>query len=208
MAYLSGYPDGLFRPNQNITRAEAAAIFTRILGVDSDSNLLIGDKYTDVDDEHWAAWAIKFVSDKGLFVGYPDGSFKPNQSITRAEFSTAVFKFLQLVKGINEIHFDEFTFEDSQGHWAENYIEQLTQLGFISGYPDGTFKPENKILRSETVALMNRALERGPLYEVPQVFEDVTDEHWAFYDIAEGSIDHSYMIDEDRREVLIEILEK
>ncbi|WP_423230878.1 S-layer homology domain-containing protein [Acetivibrio saccincola] len=207
-AYLSGYPDGLFRPNQNITRAEAAAIFARILGYNADSNLLIGNKYTDVDDSHWAAWAIKLTSDKGLFVGYPDGSFKPDQNITRAEFSTAVFKFLKLVRGISEVQFSEFTFEDAKGHWAENYIEQLTRLGYISGYPDGTFKPENKILRSETVALMNRALERGPLYGAPQIFEDVTEKHWAFYDIAEGALDHRYRIDEDKREVLVEILEK
>ena len=75
----------------------------------------------------------------------------------------------------------------------------------ILSYPDGTFKPENKILRSETVALMNRALERGPLYGAPQVFEDVTDEHWAFKDIAEGALDHSYMMEKER-EVLVEIL--
>jgi len=114
-----------------------------------------------------------FVSYKKLFTGYPDGSFKPNQNITRAEFS------------LKEEKIEKSKFGDTKGHWAQQFIEQLSDLGYINGYPDGTFKPNNNIKRSESVALINRAMGRGPLHGAPQVFEDVPQTHWAFKDIEE-----------------------
>ncbi|NLF43273.1 MAG: cell surface protein, partial [Bacteroidales bacterium] len=95
-SYLNGYPDGSFKPEKKITRAEAAVIFANLLGADENTKISgsIPD-YTDLDNDHWAAWAIRYVSSKNLFSGYPDGSFKPNRNITRAEFSTVVFKLLK-----------------------------------------------------------------------------------------------------------------
>ena len=94
MSYLRGYPDGTFRPERNITRAEAAVIFSKLLGADESITARLSDTYSDMKDDHWAAWAIKYASDLGLFVGYPDGTFKPDQNITRAEFATVVLLFL------------------------------------------------------------------------------------------------------------------
>jgi len=191
-AYLKGYPNGLFLPENNITRAEAATILAKLSGADI---TYTNDQmsFPDVEETHWALWAIKYSTDKGYFVGYTDGTFKPDQSITRAEFATIVYHFL----GIKDEHISNYKFEDVKGHWAQIYIEKLTELKYISGYPDGTFQPQSSIKRCESVAMLNRALNRGPLYGSLQIFPDVPKTHWAFKDIAEGALDHSYIMDGD-----------
>ncbi|ODM27875.1 hypothetical protein A7W90_17585 [Clostridium sp. Bc-iso-3] len=205
-SYLAGYPDKLFRPEKSITRAEAAVIFAKLMGANENTEIDYNVSYNDLDKSHWANWAIKFVSYKKLFTGYPDGTFKPNQNITRAEFSTVVFKLLASEKGLKEEKLEKFKFDDSKGHWAQQFIEQLSDLGYINGYPDGTFKPDNNIKRSESVALINRAMGRGPLYGAPQKFEDVPQTHWAFKDIAEGVLDHKFKLDSEGNEELMEII--
>ena len=97
-------------------------------------------------------------------------------------------------------------FDDAKGHWAES-IEKLSGVGYISGYPDGMIKPQNMIKRSESVALINRVLERGPLEKAPKTFPDVEESYWAFKDIAEGALDHVYKIDEDDLEIFVELVE-
>ena len=191
-AYLKGYPDGSFLPENNITRAEAATILAKLSGADI---TYVNDKisFPDVNETHWALWAIKYSTDKGYFVGYTDGTFKPDQRITRAEFATIVYKFL----GIDDKNINNYKFEDVKGHWAQVYIEKLSELKYISGYPDGTFQPQSSIKRCESVALLNRALKRGPLYGSAQIFPDVPETHWAFKDIAEGAFDHSYIMEGD-----------
>ena len=191
-AYLKGYPDGLFLPENNITRAEAATILAKLSGIDT---TYVNDRisYPDVKETHWALWAIKYCTDKGYFKGYPDGTFKPDQRITRAEFATIVYHFL----GIKDETIVSYKFEDVKGHWAQLYIEKLVELNCISGYPDGTFRPQASIKRCESVALLNRALKRGPLNGASQVFPDVPETHWAFKDIAEGALDHKYIMNGD-----------
>ncbi|NLF43272.1 MAG: S-layer homology domain-containing protein, partial [Bacteroidales bacterium] len=185
----------------------------KLLGANENTDSQFTGSYTDLKDNHWAAWAIKFTSRVGLFKGYPDGSFKPDQNITRAEFATVVLQFVIKVKGnaiqekLANIDISKPKFDDVKGHWAQENIEKLTALGYISGYPDGTFKPENKIKRSESVALINRVLERGPLEEAPKTFPDVEEAYWAFKDIAEGALDHVYYIDPNELEIFIRILE-
>ncbi|HOM03700.1 MAG TPA: cohesin domain-containing protein [Acetivibrio sp.] len=207
-SYLTGYPDKLFRPEKSITRAEAAVIFAKLMGANENTKIDYSISYNDLDSSHWAYWAIKFVSYKKLFTGYPDGSFKPNQNITRAEFSTAVFKLLVSEKGLEEKEIEKFKFDDVKGHWAQKFIEQLSDLGYINGYPDGTFKPNNNIKRSESVAMINRAMGRGPLHDAPQTFDDVPQTHWAFKDIAEGVLNHKYKLDQEGKEYLLEVIEK
>jgi len=202
-SYLNGYPDGTFRPENSITRAEAAVIFANLLEVDKNTQPKNNVSYNDLPDDHWAAWAIKYVSDLGLFSGYPDGTFKPNNSITRGEFSTVVFKFMKL----EEPEQLKNKFDDCIGHWAQKYIEKLSDSGYINGYPDETFKPQKSIKRAESVALINRALNRGPLYGVKENFPDVPSTYWAYGDIAKGAITHSYYIDEDGKEILLERLD-
>ncbi|TYQ16519.1 UNVERIFIED_CONTAM: S-layer family protein [Acetivibrio alkalicellulosi] len=205
-AYLRGYPDGTFRPENSITRAEAAVILAKLLGADENANYTSSIIYNDLDDRHWAVWAIEYVSEKELFKGYPDGTFMPNQNITRAEFATVIFKTIQIMDNIEERKIYDNIFTDTIGHWAQQFIEQLSDMGYINGYPDRTFKPNNMIKRSESVALVNRALERGPLYGAPIIFEDVTENHWAFRDISSGVLDYKYIIDDLNREMLVEIL--
>ncbi|RXE57914.1 S-layer homology domain-containing protein [Acetivibrio mesophilus] len=213
-AYLRGYPDGSFKPERNITRAEAAVIFAKLLGANESDAAEYTISYTDLSDTHWAAWAIKYASDKGLFKGYPDGSFKPDQNITRAEFATVVLEFLKIVKDqeiidkLAALDISVPKFDDSIGHWAQESIERLSRMGYISGYPNGTFQPQSFIKRSESVALINRALERGPLNEAPKTFPDVDESYWAFRDIAEGALDHKFIIKEDNIEVFLQIIEK
>jgi hypothetical protein len=202
-AYLNGYPDGNFKPENSITRAEAAVIFANLLEADKNTQPKNNISYTDLPNDHWATWAVKYVSDIGLFSGYPDGTFKPNNSITRAEFSTVVFKFMELEEPLQVKN----KFDDCAGHWAQKYIEKLSDSGYINGYPDGTFKPQNSIKRAESVALINRALNRGPLYGVKENFPDVPSTYWAYGDIAKGAITHRYYIDEEGREVLLEKLD-
>jgi hypothetical protein len=206
-SYLNGYPDGSFKPEKKITRAEAAVIFANLLGAD-ENTIITGSipDYTDLDNDHWAAWAIRYVSSKNLFSGYPDGSFKPNRNITRAEFSTVVFKLLKAAKDLKEEEIKDSKFKDTEAHWASQYIEQLAALGYINGYPDGTFMPDFNIKRAESVALINRALQRGPLKGATKTFPDVPETHWAFEDIAEGSIDHTFIKNSRGEETLKEIL--
>ena len=189
-AYVKGYPDGLFLPDNNITRAEAATILAKLSGADV-TYVNNSISFPDVKDTHWALWAIKYATDKGYFIGYTDGTFRPDQKITRAEFATIVYHFL----GIEDKNITKYKFDDVKGHWAQVYIEKLSELNYISGYPNGTFKPQSNIKRSESVALLNRALKRGPLYGTTQKFPDVPETHWAFRDIAEGALDHQYIMD-------------
>jgi len=195
-AYLSGYPDGYFKPENNITRAEAAAIFANILKSQDRGTAQNISSFSDVSENHWAYDAINYVATKGIFKGYPDGTFKPDQTITRAEFSVAVFRLLGL-----ELQTDAVSsFSDIKDHWAKEYINQLYRLGYIKGYSDGTFKPDSFIKRSECVALTNRALGRGPLSVKEQIFIDVPPTHWAYEEIAEGAMDHNSIIAEDGKE--------
>ncbi|HHV28733.1 S-layer homology domain-containing protein [Acetivibrio mesophilus] len=206
--FLKGYPGGLFKPENNITRAEAAVIFAKLLGADENSagkNSSIA--FDDLKDSHWAAWAIKYVAEENLFGGYPDGTFMPDKSITRAEFATVAYKFLEKLGKIEEVQDIEIQLKDIDGHWAQKYIKTLVAKGYIKGYPDETFRPQASIKRSESVALINRSLERGPLNGAVLDFQDVPANYWAYKDIAEGVIYHSYKIDENGQEVMVEKLD-
>ncbi len=193
-AYIKGYPDGSFRPAKNITRAEAAVIIANLL--EEGENSGYNTSYKDMDSSHWAAQAVGLATEEGILKGYSDNSFKPDRSMTRAEFATAVFRLLQKMKGLGATEAFESSLTDVKGHWAENYIERLAILGCIKGYPDGTFKPESTINRAEGVTLINRSLERGPLYGAEeQLFKDVGKSHWAFFDISEAAIEHDRTAD-------------
>lgn len=176
--YMKGYEDNSFRPDKNITRAEMATILANLdLAEKTESEDM---PFNDVDNKHWAAWAIKYVSEKGYFKGYEDNSFKPDNYISRAELAVVICKYLNYSE--NADYLNELT--DTKGHWAERYINMLTSKGFIKGYSDKTFKPNNKIKRSECTALINRALGLQ-MKGTPEIrFKDVDNKHWAFRDIA------------------------
>lgn len=159
IAYISGYPDGTVRPEANITRAEVAMIFYRLLKDDvRDTYRTDFVKFTDMSGKSWYTEAVATLANLGILTGYEDGTFRPNGNITRAEFATICAKFDERSETA------ESTFSDvAKAHWAYNAIISAAEKGWISGYPDGTFRPENKITRAETVSLVNRVLGRADL---------------------------------------------
>jgi hypothetical protein len=200
-AYIKGYPDKTFKPEKEVTRAEIAAMFARFMGLNVSTN--VTNSYKDVGSKHWAAGYIDAVSQYGIFQGYKDNTFHPNDPITRAELATTIFRYLKL----NNVTSTDFTFSDIEGHWARNYIEEIYRYKIIKGYEDGSlkpkFKPNNKIKRSEVVTMFNRMLYRGPLNGVEPQFPDVSKKHWAFGQIEESARDHKYTRNSDGSEQIV-----
>ncbi|HEY9061063.1 MAG TPA: S-layer homology domain-containing protein [Pseudobacteroides sp.] len=189
--YAVGYKDNTFMPESKITRAEVAAMLTRVLNIPEgtpDSKV-----YADIPQKHWAYGYIYAATNNGLFEGYVDGSFKPDAYITRAELSTALARYLKL----KNIPPAAFHFNDISKHWARNYIEEIYRLKLIEGYKDGTFIPDAPIKRVETVTIINRMLYRGPLNGAVIPFKDVKKDYWAYGHIAECSIDHYFTRNND-----------
>lgn len=195
--YVSGYDGNLFKPENQITRAEIAAMFARILDLDVSK----GDKqlYSDVPLNHWAAGYIKAVSEKGLFKGVSDNKFNPNGMLTRAELATAIFRYLQLNENI--VPFEKH-FTDVENHWAFKYIEEVYRLKLINGYENNIFLPNNKVKRSEAVTMLNKMLFRGPVSGAVSSFKDVSQKHWAVGQIEEAVKDHVYIRNSKGEEVL------
>ncbi len=175
--YMQGYEDKSFRPENKITRAEMAVILANLDGITKADKEYI--TFKDVSTKHWAAWAIAYATSKGYFKGYEDNTFRPGNYITRAELSVVLCKYLNY----NEIAVDASSFTDITGHWAEKYINILSSKGYIKGYSDKTFKPNNNVKRSECAALINRALGLEGLEDGENRFVDVDKKHWAYKDI-------------------------
>lgn len=169
--YIAGYPDHTFRPAKSMNRAEAAAILARLCklsGADS-------AKPDFKDADGWYNAAINDVVKAGYMKGYPDGSFKPDQPITRAEFAVILSHVLK----------DETTpspFKDTAGHWAKDAIDKAYAQGIIKGYGDNTFRPDALVSRAEAVAMANRTF-RLQKTVVENPFTDITSDHWAYNDI-------------------------
>ena len=158
-AYINGYADGTVRPTGNITRAEVATIFYRLLTDDSRKEIFkqSGD-LTDVDATAWYNNAVCTLTNAGVITGYSDKTFKPDAPITRAEFATIATRFYD--KATKTYDSDPYT--DVATSWARQYIDHAAELGIIHGYDDGSFKPENNITRAETATLVNNVLGRTP----------------------------------------------
>ena len=157
-AYLVGYPDGTVRPHSNISRAEVATIFFRLISDEYRAEIWSQENpFRDVALERWYNNSISTMANDGLLLGYGDGTFRPNKAITRAEFATIVSRFMNAtVTGDTEV------FSDVGGHWAAIAINSIAYGGWVNGYPDGTFRPDNLITRAETAAIINRIFVRIP----------------------------------------------
>ena len=156
-AYVVGYPDGMVYPQKNITRAEVATIFFRLLEDETrEANMTKSNGYNDMKDGAWYTCAVSTLSKMGIIKGYEDGSFKPDASISRAEFAAIAARF--------DPDGDKTpaTFSDVSSHWAKDEISIAANHGWIKGYEDGSFKPDQKITRAETMTLVNRVLKRLP----------------------------------------------
>lgn len=192
-AYIIGYPDGTVQPNGQITRAEATTIFFRLLTEESRSaNLTKINGYTDVASDAWYNTAVSTMTKAGIVDGYPDGTFRPDAPITRAEMAKIISLFAKLDKS-------ESRFSDIAGHWAEAYIRLAAGNGWIAGYPDGTFGPQRNITRAETATMINRVLDRVPSEEshllsrgVMQIWPDANPGDWFYLAMQEATNSHDY----------------
>lgn len=161
-AYVIGYPDGTVRPGGNVTRAEVATIFFRMLKDDAREKYWKTDnRYSDVKSTDWFNNAISTLSNMGIIDGYPDGTFRPNAGITRAEFAKIAVSFFK--DNVRETIGDRFS--DIHGKWYTEYVNLANELAIVNGYPDGTFRPDNKIIRAESMTIVNNTLRRTPCKE-------------------------------------------
>ena len=201
LAYIIGYPeDGSVRPSANITRAEVATIFFRLISdqhrVDVWSQT---NPFADVVLIDWFNNAISTLANDGLLMGYPDGYFRPNQSITRAEFATIVIR----VMGYSHVEKPGSSFNDISGHWAQNHIHTAHYLGWVQGYGDGTFRPDQAITRAEVAALVNRSLNRLPEHPgdlLPNMVtwpDNMNENAWYYLYIQEATNSHYHEMKAD-----------
>lgn len=191
--YMVGYKDATFRPNNNMTREEVAVMFSRLMVRRPIKGHIYNHNFKDLSNTRWSATAISYMNELGLIKGYPDGTFKPEKSITRAEFAAMATRFANLFGGGLQGFVDvPYT------HWANDVIAKAASAGWVSGYPDGTFKPENKITRAEVVSITNRMLTRRAdkdfitKHRSAILWFTDTPTHWAFYDIVEACNGHDY----------------
>ena len=197
-AYVVGYPDGMVYPQKNITRAEVATIFFRLLKDETrEANMTKSNSYNDMKDGAWYTCAVSTLSKMGIIKGYEDGSFKPDASISRAEFAAIAARF--------DPDGDKTpaTFSDVSSHWAKDEISIAANHGWIKGYEDGSFKPDQKITRAETMTLVNRVLKRLPetkddLHKDMKTWPDNQNESaWFYLAVQEATNSHYQNLKKD-----------
>lgn len=193
LAFLSGYANGTFEPDRNMTRAEVTTMFARLLAEKMAADQTYSNTFSDVAKSHWAANYIGYMQQFGIITGYADGSFRPDASVTRAEFAAIASRFEKLTEGTK-------SFSDvPSSHWAAKYINFAATRGWVNGYADGTFRPNNSITRAEVAAVTCRLLERNAdqsyirshLSEL-RAFTDVSESHWAYWYTMEAANGHDY----------------
>ena len=193
LAFLSGYANGTFEPDRNMTRAEVTTMFARLLTEKMAADQTYSNTFSDVAKSHWAANYIGYMQQFGIITGYADGSFRPDASVTRAEFAAIASRFERLTEGTK-------SFSDvPSSHWAAKYINFAATRGWVNGYADGTFQPNNSITRAEVAAVTCRLLERNAdqsyirshLSEL-RAFTDVNESHWAYWYTIEAANGHDY----------------
>ena len=191
-AYVIGYPDGKVHPEGNISRAETATIFFRLLKSDiRDGNLTADNEFSDVSDGQWHNKAISTMAKLGIVKGRRADRFDPDASITRAEFAAICARFN--TKPVE----NSGSFSDISGHWAENEIERAAAFGWISGYPDGTFHPDARITRAEAMTMINRVLCRMPqsesdLLDSMVTWPDNKRSDWHYLAVQEATNSHGF----------------
>lgn len=191
-AYLLGYEDGTVRPNGSISRAEVATVLFRLLKDDVRmQNLTKDNAYSDVPDTAWYAAAVSTLSKMGVISGYPDGTFRPNAPITRAEFAAMIARFDETAKSADT------PFTDISGHWAENAIGKAYGNGWVEGSSKTVFCPESNLTRAETATLLNRVLHRLPEKESDLLtnqiaWPDNPETFWGYLAIQEATNSHEY----------------
>lgn len=190
-AYMQGRGENQFWPDANITRAEVAMIFYRLL---RDQNVPITTTFSDVNADAWYADAVNTLASLGILNGYPDGSFRPDQSITRGEFATITARLAYSADTGVVVNFSDV----AENTWYYDNIQLNAYYGWVQGYPDGSFRPERNIARAEATKIVNymtgRIADRTAIDSGRGTrFEDVADMHWAFYHITEAATGHDFI---------------
>ena len=200
-AYIVGYPDSTVRPQDGITRAEVATIFFRLLTDETrNANSTKTNSYSDVAAGAWYNHAVSTLSAMGIVKGDSQGKFNPNAPITRAEFAAIAARF------DDKANTTAVDFSDIASHWAKNEISAAANNGWINGYTDGTFRPNNKITRAEAMTLVNRVLKRLPetaedLHNDMIKWSDNSDTSaWYYLAVQEATNSHYYDLKENKHE--------
>ncbi len=202
--YIIGYPDGTVRPENYITRAEVATIFFRMLTDESRARVWSqNNSFSDVSATDWFNNAVSTLENAGVIGGYSDGTFRPNEYITRAELVKIAVSFYGTSAG-KDTHFS-----DTSAHWANDFIEAAREMGFIDGYTDGTFRPDRLVTRAEAMKIINRTLDRIPhkdhLHKDMIVWSDNKNKNrWYYAEVQEATNSHIYIWD-DEHEVWVRI---
>lgn len=191
VSYIKGYPDGTFKPSNNVTRAEAAQMFATLLNSGTSFGTSSVTKFTDANNK-WYSPAVNYIAGKGLLSGYSDGTFKPDADITRAEFAQMISGYLKAG------YAGSANFKDVKGHWASDAIDKVFGNKAVEGYPDGTFKPNKTLTRAEAVTVLNAVFNRyttsSSLNNVSSAnlknYSDISSSHWAYYQILDASNAH------------------
>lgn len=190
--YIIGTPEGLSLPTANVTRAEVATIFFRLMTDDARAKFdSLDNNFSDVAKGKWYNRAISTLAKAGIIKGDPAGTYRPDDPITRAEMAAIIARFGDFKEGGK-------TFNDISGHWAQKYIELAASNGWINGNPDGTFKPNNNITRAETVAMINRVLDRQtkdvsdllPVAQMTNWSDNMDTAKWYYRDMQEATNNH------------------
>ena len=207
IAYISGYPDGTVKPQNNITRAETAAIFYRLL----DDNVrkasqTSANKFSDVGPNDWFNTEVSTLSRLGIIKGYSDGTFLPDKPITRAEFAAIITRFAEDDARIIR------TFSDIDGHWAKDSILDAAGRGWINGYSDGSFKPDKRITRAEAITIVNRVMGRVPtdgeaFLEGMKTWPDNLPGQWYYLAIQEATTGHEWKSSQKTGEIWTKLLD-
>ena len=191
-AYVIGYQDGTVRPNAPITRAETATIFFRLLKDEvRDGKLSTSNTFADMSDARWANTAVSTMADLGIVQGRSSTVFDPNAPITRAEFAALCARFDTGKSNGTQ------SFSDIKGHWAQSYIERAAELGWIKGFEDGTFRPDDCITRAQAMTMIDRVLNRIPeeasdLLPGMNVWPDCAPSDWFYLAVQEATNSHDF----------------
>lgn len=192
--YMGGYGNGLFGPNDNMTRAQAAQMFYNLL---LNKNVDITVDFTDVPADEWYGNAVRTLASLGVIKGIGNGQFAPNRTITRAEFTVIAMRFANVSADVTNPFTDIAT-----NDWYYTAVTSAVSYGWITGYSDGSFRPQATITRAEVVTIVNRMLNRTADRNfvdsnVTAQFDDVPNTYWAYYNIMEATIAHDHSIDND-----------
>ena len=197
VAYINGYADGTVKPDGNITREELAAILYRVSN-DASAVVASGDKFNDVSADRWSANAIEFMANKKVVNGYEDGSFKPENNLTRGEFAAMIARFANLTDTAASRTFSDV----DSSYWGFKNIMALNKAGYINGYEDGTFRPEANVTRAEVMTVINKIIGRSADASYVKSldnnkFSDLDKNAWYYVDVMEATTDHNYTLNKN-----------